>query len=59
MLLFATVSSVPCVLVLVLPAVRGVRRAERPPEDSEGALPDSVAMVDPVLEPGPPLARAS
>ena len=38
LLLFATISSVPCLLVLLLPAVRGVRRAERPPSDDDQAV---------------------
>ncbi len=57
--LFATISSVPCLLVLLLPAVRGVRRADRPPADAEGVSAGPAVPMDPILEPEPKLARAS
>jgi predicted MFS family arabinose efflux permease len=52
---FAIISSVPCLLVLLLPAIRSVRRAERPPADSDNELVASSDSSDRDME----LARAS
>ena len=54
MLLFAIVSTVPCVLVLAFPAVRAITRRERPPEDDEVAD-DRLDLAEPEAT----LARAS
>jgi MFS family permease len=56
---FAILSSVPCVLVLLLPAVRGVRRAERPPLDAAESPLDEPGAQEPAVEPEATLARAS
>ncbi len=57
--LFATISSVPCLAVLLLPSVRAVRRRDRAPEDAESKPSGTVETIDPKLEPEPTLARAS
>ena len=57
--LFATISSVPCLLVLLLPAVRGVRRADRPPADADDLPAGAAVVIDPIPEPESKLARAS
>ena len=59
LLTFAVISSVPSLLVLLLPAVRAVRRAERPPADPEAAPAGPAATIEVSSEPEATLARAS
>jgi len=54
LLVFAALSGIPSLLVLALPAVRGVRRIDRPTEVPEQATPTL-----PAIDAEPELARAS
>jgi len=56
---FAILSSVPCALVLLLPAVRGVRRAERPPVDLDESSVSEPGGREQAVEPEATLVRAS